>query len=205
MSFRVNIVDPTIILLAAPERSDTDAIVLSIRQVLMSQQAIMALKVDQFGMFMCRMDKPKESLRFLDNFDLTMSLDSRGTGSRQVTSIEIDVEPLVLRVSYRDIMMVRSLFAANPGLADLSRLLYRRSPPSSTRPSSCLPRAAAVARMPPRQPNDASPRRPAACRLTRPGRSPHLAAPPLVAGGAASGRPKRRSSWQRRLCVSARV
>ncbi|CEH13766.1 Vacuolar protein sorting-associated protein [Ceraceosorus bombacis] len=109
IAFRVNVVDPTIILLAAPERTDSEAIVLSIRQILVSQQAILALKVDQFGMFMCRMDRPKDSLRFLDNFDLTLSLDSRGSGSRQVTSIEVDVEPLVLRVSFKDIMLISSV------------------------------------------------------------------------------------------------
>lgn len=53
LAFRVNVVDPTIILLAAPERHDSEAIVLSIKQILMSQQGILALKVDQFGMFMC--------------------------------------------------------------------------------------------------------------------------------------------------------
>ncbi|PWN54382.1 hypothetical protein IE53DRAFT_157097 [Violaceomyces palustris] len=109
LAFRVNVVDPTIILLAAPERTDTEAIVLSIKQVLMSQQGILALKVDQFGMFMCRMNRPKDTLRFLDNFDLTMSMDSRMSSARQVTSIEIDVDPLVLRVSYRDIMMIQSV------------------------------------------------------------------------------------------------
>ncbi len=66
LAFRVNVVDPTIILLAAPERHDTEAIVLSIKQVLMSQQGILALKVDQFGMFMCRMHRPKDTLRLLE-------------------------------------------------------------------------------------------------------------------------------------------
>ncbi|EPQ26496.1 uncharacterized protein PFL1_05818 [Pseudozyma flocculosa PF-1] len=109
LAFRVNVVDPTIILLAAPEKHDTEAIVLSIKQVLMSQQGILALKVDQFGMFMCRMNRPKDSLRLLDNFDLAMSMDSRVNAAAQTTSIEIDVEPLVLRVSYRDIVMIQSV------------------------------------------------------------------------------------------------
>lgn len=52
------------------------------------------------------MNKPKDTLRFLDNFDLALSMDSRMSAARQVTSIEVDVEPLVLRVSFRDIMLV---------------------------------------------------------------------------------------------------
>ncbi|KAN0063379.1 Vacuolar protein sorting-associated protein 13 [Thecaphora frezii] len=109
LALRINVVDPTIILLAAPEKQDTDAIILSIKQVLMSQQGILALKVDQFGMFMCRMNRPKETLRLLDNFDLALSMDSRMTAAAQTTSIEIDVEPLVLRLSYRDTIMIQSV------------------------------------------------------------------------------------------------
>ena len=108
-AFRVNVVDPTIILLAAPERHDTEAIVLSIKQVLMSQQGILALKVDQFGMFMCRMHRPKDTLRLLDNLDVALSMDSRVSQTSSTTSIEVDVEPLVLRVSMRDIMMIQSV------------------------------------------------------------------------------------------------
>ncbi|UZJ53507.1 hypothetical protein CBS101457_002827 [Exobasidium rhododendri] len=109
LAFRINVVDPTIILLAAPERNDTLAIVLSIRQILMSQQGILALKVDQFGMFMCGMDRPKDTLRLIDNFDIALSLDCRA-GSESMgrvnTSIEINVDPIVLRVSIRDLLVI---------------------------------------------------------------------------------------------------
>ncbi|KAE8269165.1 hypothetical protein A4X09_0g3183 [Tilletia walkeri] len=109
MAFRINVLDPTIILLAAPESADSEAIVLSIKQILLSQQGVLALKVDQMGMLMKRMNRPKESLRFLDDFDVTMSMDSRMSAARQVTSIEIDVEPLIFRVSYRDIMLITTV------------------------------------------------------------------------------------------------
>ncbi|KAK0549054.1 Vacuolar protein sorting-associated protein 13 [Tilletia horrida] len=108
-AFRVNVLDPTIILLAAPEKADTQAIVLSIKQILMSQQGVLALKVDQIGMLMRRMNRPKESLRFLDDFDIAMSMDSRMSAARQVTSIEIEIDPLTFRVSYRDIMLITTV------------------------------------------------------------------------------------------------
>ncbi len=108
-AYRVNVVAPTIVLLAAPEKSDSEAIVLSIKQILMSQQAIMALTVDQFGVFMCRMNRPKDTIRFLDNFNLTFSMDTRSTALRQTTSMEIEVDPLVLRVALRDIMLISSV------------------------------------------------------------------------------------------------
>lgn len=112
MAFRVNVVDPTIILLAEPEKSDTKAIILSIRQILMSQQGIVALKVDQFGMFMCRMNRPKDTVRLVDNFDIAMSLDSRDAGGplqQTNTSIEVNVDPIILRVSLKDMLMISNV------------------------------------------------------------------------------------------------
>lgn len=110
MSFRVNIVDPSVLLLASPEKNDSEVIFLSIKQILLSQQGIVALKVDSMGMFVSRMSRPRDSsLRLLDNFDLAMSMDTRSTSSRQMTSIEVDVNPLVLRVSYGDVILLSSV------------------------------------------------------------------------------------------------
>lgn len=112
VAFRLNVVDPTIILLAEPERPDTKAIVLSIKQILMSQQGILALKVDQFGMFMCRMNRPKDTLRLVDNFDIAMSLDSRGaegSSHQSNTSIEVNIDPIILRVSLKDLIMISNV------------------------------------------------------------------------------------------------
>ena len=69
----------------------------------------LALTVNKIGMFLCKMDRPKENIRFLDNFDLTVSLDNRLDGGRQLTAIEIGVQPLVLRVSFRDIFLINSI------------------------------------------------------------------------------------------------
>jgi len=53
-SFRVNVVSPTIILLDNPEKSDSEAVILSISQVQMAQQGTLALNVSKIGMFLCR-------------------------------------------------------------------------------------------------------------------------------------------------------
>ncbi|CAD6923540.1 unnamed protein product, partial [Tilletia laevis] len=82
MAFRVHVLDPTIILLAAPKRADTEAIVLSIKQFLLG---VLALKVDQMGMLMRRMNRPKESSRFPDDFEVTTV--AVCTGVRLVPSI----------------------------------------------------------------------------------------------------------------------
>ena len=60
----------------------------------------LAPTVNKIGMFLCSMDRPKENIRFLDNSDLTVSLDNRLASGRQLTAIEIGVQTLVLRVSF---------------------------------------------------------------------------------------------------------
>ena len=107
MSFRINIVDPQIILIANPAISNSEAIVLGTKQVLLSQQNASTLQVTKIGMFLCRMDKFDTSrLRILDDFTIQMSMDSRSQGKKSsLTSISVEIEPLVLRLSLRDILL----------------------------------------------------------------------------------------------------
>ncbi|KAI0121317.1 hypothetical protein BJ170DRAFT_141833 [Xylariales sp. AK1849] len=104
MSFRVNIVDAQVILIANPLSSSSEAIVLGTKQVLLSQQHALTFQVSKVGMFLCRMDKFEESrLRILDDFSVQLSMDS---SQPNLTNIHIDVEPLILRLSLRDILLV---------------------------------------------------------------------------------------------------
>ncbi|MCJ1231722.1 hypothetical protein MMC12_008401, partial [Toensbergia leucococca] len=107
MSFRINIVDLQVILIANPTISNSEAIVLGTKQVLLSQQNASTLQVTKIGMFLCRMDKFETSrLRILDDFTIQMSMDSRSKGQKSsLTSIHVDIEPLVLRLSLRDILL----------------------------------------------------------------------------------------------------
>ncbi|TAQ85401.1 hypothetical protein B7494_g6292 [Chlorociboria aeruginascens] len=103
IAFRVNVIDAQIILIANPLTSSSEAIVLGSKQILMSQQHALTLQVSEMGMFLCRMDRFEDSrLRILDDFSLQMSLDSSKVDA---TSIHIDIEPLVLRLSLRDILL----------------------------------------------------------------------------------------------------
>lgn len=103
IAFRVNLVDAQVILIANPLAHNSEAIVLSIRQMLLSQQHALTFQVSQIGMFLCRMDKFESSrLRIVDDFSIQLSMD----GSQQDrTAIGIDVEPLILRLSLRDILL----------------------------------------------------------------------------------------------------
>ncbi|KAI9686492.1 MAG: hypothetical protein M1822_003503 [Bathelium mastoideum] len=113
MSYRVNVVEAQVVLIANPAISNSEAIVLSTKQVLVSQQNAMTLQVEKIGMFLCRMDRFDDShLRILDDFSIQTSLD---TGSEakdaSVMSIFVDIEPLVLRLSLRDILLAMQIFS----------------------------------------------------------------------------------------------
>ena len=57
------------------------------------------------GMSLLRMGSPEDA-RILDDVDLTLTLDSRTKSAHQMTSIDIAIKPIVLRASYRDIMLI---------------------------------------------------------------------------------------------------
>ena len=111
MSFRVNIVDAQVILIANPTISNTEAIVLGTKEVLVSKQNATTLQVTKVGMFLCRMDKFETSrLRILDDFSIQTSVDNRSQGKdSSLTSIHVGVEPLVLRLSLRDILLAMQI------------------------------------------------------------------------------------------------
>ncbi|KAI1733917.1 hypothetical protein F4680DRAFT_368242 [Xylaria scruposa] len=104
VAFRLNIVDAQVILIANPISSSSEAIVLRTKQVLLSQQHALTFQVSEVGMFLCRMDKFDESrLRVLDDFSVQVSMDS---SQSNCTNIHVDIEPLILRLSLRDILLV---------------------------------------------------------------------------------------------------
>ena len=120
MSFRINVVEAQMILIANPTINNSEAIVLGTEQVLISKQNASTLQVTKVGMFLCRMDKFETSrLRILDDFSMQMSMENRSQGKNSsLTSISIEIEPLTLRLSLRDILLalqiVNKASEANP-------------------------------------------------------------------------------------------
>ncbi|EUC45840.1 hypothetical protein COCMIDRAFT_4977 [Bipolaris oryzae ATCC 44560] len=111
VSFRVNLVDAQVVLIANPAMASSEAIVLGTKQVLISKQQAMTLQVDKVGMFLCRMDRFETNrMRILDDFSIQSALDMRNQGSKSsMTSITVDIEPLVLRLSLRDILLAMQI------------------------------------------------------------------------------------------------
>lgn len=50
-----------------------------------------------------------ESVRFLDDVDLTLSLDNRATDAHRSMDVEVSAQPIVFRASYRDINLITSI------------------------------------------------------------------------------------------------
>lgn len=60
-------------------------------------------------MSLTRMSNIADSVRFLDNVDLTFSLDSRSTSSQQLTNIEVGAKPIIFRASFHDINLIMNI------------------------------------------------------------------------------------------------
>lgn len=69
----------------------------------------MALSVLRLGMSLVRMNKPTEAIRFLDDFDVSLTLESRQEVAKQFTGIQVMLQPIIFRSSYRDILLIMSI------------------------------------------------------------------------------------------------
>ena len=143
IAYRVNVVDPSIILVADASNSQSEAIVLSAKQVLLTQQSVMMLNVDKAGMYLTKMGKNLGHLRLLDDFSVTLSLESRSNAAKQnIQIIEIDIDPLVLRVSLRDILLAMHIankaaqLSADTSAKDEQAIASSRRKSDTTMPGS---------------------------------------------------------------------
>ncbi|PHH90856.1 hypothetical protein CDD83_2455 [Cordyceps sp. RAO-2017] len=126
IAFRVNLVDAQVILIADPLSSNSEAIVLGIRQVLLSRQHALTFQVSEIGMFLCVMDRFETSrLRIIDDFSIQLDMDS---SQPSVNNIHVDIEPLVLRLSLRDILLVLRIVSRAGELSDGGKKEEKETP-----------------------------------------------------------------------------
>lgn len=103
----VNVINPSVILLADSTKADTEALVFKVEQVLFTSQNIFSLAVKNVGMYVVKMDTFEDQrMRIIDDFSMSFALDSRGsTPTEFLTSIQLSVDPLLLRISLHDIRL----------------------------------------------------------------------------------------------------
>ncbi|KAK0465028.1 vacuolar protein sorting-associated protein 13 [Desarmillaria tabescens] len=109
LDFRIDLHDVSVNVLENDADADTQSIKLTIKQIMLSQQGILALTINRLGMSLISMGRESDTVRFLDDVDMTFSLDSRSNMSQQMTSIEINAKPIVFRASYRDINLITAI------------------------------------------------------------------------------------------------
>lgn len=123
--FRVDLNDVSVTLLESDTDINSQAVQLSIKQLMMSQQGILALTVTRLGMSLTQMGRPEESVRFMDEIDVTFSMESKQAMALQRTNIDITAQPIVFRASQRDINLI---------LAIVNRATQLASQPSAGAP-----------------------------------------------------------------------
>lgn len=107
-NYRVNVVDLEVIVLQNPTNVSTEAIILTSKQLVVAYDVITSFSSHNLGMFFCSMDQRTETtLRFIQNFDLALTWESQETSpGHLLTNVMIDVTPLMLRMSYRDVLLI---------------------------------------------------------------------------------------------------
>lgn len=110
--FSINLKEPSITLLADGSKPDTEAIVFKVEQVLLTSQHVFSLAANNIGMFLCQMDdEANKNYRIIDNFSISFAQDARGSdATHYLTSIEASVDPILVRVSLRDIRLATNIF-----------------------------------------------------------------------------------------------
>jgi vacuolar protein sorting-associated protein 13A/C len=112
ITYKFNIVDPSIVLLANPQNLQSEAIIFKISQLVLNMGEITEMNAVGIGMFLRKMSSDSSNnLRILDDFSFDFILDSRGSNTTSyLTTITSNIEPLLLRLSLRDIYLALDIF-----------------------------------------------------------------------------------------------
>lgn len=112
LQYSINVVDAAIILLADPSDVNSEAVVFTTEQLLISDKNILSLSLNNIGLFLSRMNESSDSrVRILDDFSASMIVDARdSTESALKTDIHASIGPLLLRLSLRDIRLAIEIF-----------------------------------------------------------------------------------------------
>lgn len=117
MKYDVNVVDLQVYCLGSPENTNSEALILSFNQLTVVQDEHLEVHLDGIGMVLCRMDNIEEStMHFVEEFSAKLKMETASTNSvHNLTAINLNVEPIILRLSYQDAMLIMNI--ANKGIA----------------------------------------------------------------------------------------
>lgn len=111
IQYSINVIETALILLADPCNINTEAISFKIGQFLVTDQNIMTVAANNVGIFLFKMNSSEEKLRLLDDFSSSLTIDKRNsTPQTLLTNIQLSVQPLLMRISLRDIRLAMVIF-----------------------------------------------------------------------------------------------
>ncbi|KAJ3171453.1 hypothetical protein HDU88_007532 [Geranomyces variabilis] len=110
-TYRLNLVDLEVLLLQDASVQSTEAIVLTSKRISASQDEVATAKIHDLGMFLCQMDKREETtVPFIQGFHATLAYDDKkGSLAKPIKIAQLDLSPIVLRVSYRDMLLIMDI------------------------------------------------------------------------------------------------
>ncbi|KAG9019286.1 hypothetical protein FRB90_004293 [Tulasnella sp. 427] len=145
LSVRLDMHDVSVTLLERDDDLNTQAIQLTIKEINLAQQSITSLAVKKMGMCLMSMNKPADKVSFLDEIDVTLTIDGRQTTDHQMTEIGLNVLPIVFRASLRDISLITAIVNRALELSSSQASSPPKAPkPVSARPTSTVSRKSAA-------------------------------------------------------------
>ncbi|KAI8376296.1 uncharacterized protein BYT42DRAFT_594245 [Radiomyces spectabilis] len=111
LRYRVQVVDVEVICLAKPEQRSSEAVIFSFDQLSIVQQQDLRVDFIGIGMVLCRMDIREESTsHFVEEFGVGLKLEtSASTPGHNIMVIQLDVQPIILRLSYHDTLLIMEI------------------------------------------------------------------------------------------------
>jgi vacuolar protein sorting-associated protein 13A/C len=131
--YHINVVDLEVLCLANPEIVSSEAVILSFNQLTVDYELDLQVNLDGIGMILCRMDNREEStMHFMEEFSVLLKMETASTNSvHNLTSIKLNVQPIILRLSYQDAMLITNIVNKGVALMGTGDTTSEPKPPGS--------------------------------------------------------------------------
>jgi vacuolar protein sorting-associated protein 13A/C len=119
--FKVSKLDFT--LLENPQIEDSEAVVLKITELTLKYEDVFRFEVSKVATYMHRMDDTEgTSVRIIQDFNLGITMDlNRRTGGQLISTVVMNFQPLVFRISYHDLLVMLNVFNRVSELSETSK------------------------------------------------------------------------------------
>ncbi|KAI8450966.1 hypothetical protein BY996DRAFT_6432303 [Phakopsora pachyrhizi] len=143
MVYRLNVNKPKLTIVSDLEKHDSDAVHLDIGKISIAQQETLAVSISDLGMSLANMGERDSGVSFLDKCTMTLAIDQQARNGEPQIWIEAQATPLVFKLSYRDFLIVYSVYSR---ALDFSQVQGSREAQSKTSSQQDLQASSTVSR-----------------------------------------------------------